>query len=102
MRTWRMTRPSGVTRATPSTLVRRFCTVWSAMSDSSRSLRPVAISASTTVGCALSPSKRLTNGAFTSRLKPACTTETLSRTSWVARVMSTDRLNSTTVSLRPS
>ncbi len=102
MRTWRVTRPSGVTRATPSTLVRRFCTVWSAISDSSRSLRPLAISASVTVGCELSLSKRLTNGGLTSRLKPDCTTDTLSRTSCVARVMSTDRLNSTTVSLRPS
>ena len=54
------------------------------------------------MGCALSPSKREMNGAFASRGKPGCSAETLSRTSCTARDMSASRLNSTTVSLRPS
>jgi hypothetical protein len=50
----------------------------------------------------LSPSKRDTKGGFTSRGKPACTCDTLSRTSCTARLMSASRRNSMPVSERPS
>jgi hypothetical protein len=59
-------------------------------------------SASTTVGWALSLSKRLMKGALASSGSEACRAAIFSRTSWLAWEMSASRLNSTTVSLRPS
>ena len=94
--------PLTSTRATPPTRSMRFLTTWSAMNDSSRVLRSGPTSASVTIGWALSPSKRDTNGAFASRGKPGCSAAILSRTSCTARVMSAASWNSTTVSLRPS
>ena len=102
MRTWRTVRPPTSTRATPGARSRRLRTTWSASSDSSRELRSGPSSERTTVACALSPSKRDTNGCLASRGKFGCTEAILSRTSCTARFMSASTRNSTTVSLRPS
>jgi hypothetical protein len=100
-RTWRTFRPLATTRATPSARSRRLTTVWSASSELTLAA-VVPHQRQHHVGWALSLSKRLMKGALASSGSEACRAAIFSRTSWLAWEMSASRLNSTTVSLRPS
>jgi hypothetical protein len=79
-----------------------FWTTCSAISVSSRGVRSRPISANEATGWSFSVSARVTIGSLASRGKLARICASLSRTSCIARVVSTSRRNSTQVSDRPS
>ena len=90
-RTWicRVTLPPRSTRPTPLTRSKPFCTTCSASSVSSRGVLSLPISANEATGWSFSPPARCTTGSFASRGKVARICASLSRTSWIARSMST-------------
>ena len=80
----------------------RLATICSASIDSSRGERVADSSAITTTGCELSLKKRAIVGALASRGKRDCTSATLSRSSCIARLTSTLKVNSMLAWPRPS
>ena len=102
MRICRVTRPLTLTRATPGMFSSALTMVWSVSEVSSRRSTVGDNTASDTVGSLSSICSRTISDSLTSRGKPGRTAAILSRTSWIARVASVPRRNSTNTWLCPS
>ena len=92
----RCTAPLTSMLPTPGAPCRRFTTSVSARSETSRSVRASERIDRYSTGWSLSLSARETVGSPMSRLKPRRASATLSRTSWIAVLMSTLSSNSAT------